>query len=219
MEPSWKAVLNEEFDKPYFKNLIDFVADEYDSYSCFPPKNQIFAAFDHTPFENVKVVIIGQDPYHGLGQAHGLCFSVNEGVKKPPSLHNIFKKLNLELDIPIPESGNLNRWADQGVFLLNSILTVREKKAGSHKNKGWEEFTDAVIEKLASEKNNLVFMLWGNYAKKKGENINENKHELIKSIHPSPQSVNFNKDGWYKEDQFIRANKYLIEKGKLPIKW
>ncbi|WP_347374716.1 uracil-DNA glycosylase [Aequorivita sp. Q41] len=218
---SWKQVLKEEIEKPAFKNLMKFVENEYNSPTskCFPPSEQLFSAFAHTPFNEVKVVLIGQDPYHGAGQANGLCFSVNDGIKKPPSLNNIFKKISLDLGTEIPESGNLERWANQGVLLLNAILSVREKKPGSHKNKGWEKFTDAVIEKLASEKENLVFILWGNYAKQKGKNIDDKKHLVIKSIHPSPLSVNKNREEWFSNNNFNEINNFLREKGKLPIEW
>ncbi|MDP2687093.1 MAG: uracil-DNA glycosylase [Aequorivita sp.] len=219
IEPSWKAVLEEEFEKPYFKDLLHFVKSEYASNLCFPPENQIFSAFNHTPFNEVKVVIIGQDPYHGPGQAHGLCFSVDENVAVPPSLKNIFEEIKTDIGSPIPKNGNLERWADQGVLLLNATLTVRTHQAGSHKNKGWEKFTDAVIEKLSNEKKEIVFLLWGNYAKKKGKKIDRSKHKVIETIHPSPLSVNKNKEGWFGKKQFSKTNEYLIEKGGKPIEW
>lgn len=219
IEPSWKAVLEEEFEKPYFKNLLHFVKSEYASNQCFPPQNQIFSAFNHTPFNEVKVVIIGQDPYHDIGQAHGLCFSVVENVAIPPSLKNIFEEIKTDIGSTIPENGNLERWAEQGVLLLNATLTVRAHQAGSHKNKGWEKFTDAVIEKLSNEKKQIVFLLWGNYAKKKGKKIDRSKHKVIETIHPSPLSVNKNKEGWFGKNQFSKTNKYLIEKGEKPIEW
>jgi len=219
MEDGWKAVLTEEFEKPYFKRLMGFVDTEYETQTCFPPKEQIFSAFNLTPFEEVKVVIIGQDPYHGEGEAHGLCFSVNDGVKFPPSLKNIYKKISNEFDSPYPQSGNLQRWAKQGVLLLNATLTVRKNQAASHKNSDWKKFTDAVIEKISTEKNGIVFLLWGNYAKKKGEKIDLSKHKVIETIHPSPLSVNKNKEGWFGNNQFSKTNEYLKEKGKEPIQW
>ncbi|AFL82177.1 Uracil-DNA glycosylase [Aequorivita sublithincola DSM 14238] len=219
IEPVWKAILAEEFEKPYFKNLMEFVSSEYNSTDCFPPQEQIFSAFNHTPFDEVKVVIIGQDPYHDFGQAHGLCFSVNEGVKIPPSLKNIYEGIRTDVGSPVPEGGNLKRWADQGVLLLNATLTVRAHQAGSHKSKGWEKFTDAVIEKLSDEREGIVFMLWGNYAKKMGKKIDRSKHEVIETIHPSPLSVNKNKEGWFGIKQFSAANDYLITKGKEKIIW
>jgi len=197
--------------------LMDFVAQEYASFQCFPPKEKMFSAFDSTPFDKVKVVIIGQDPYHGLGQAHGLCFSVGENVKIPPSLRNIFKEINNDLNLPITNSGYLQSWADQGVLLLNAILSVREAQAGSHRKKGWEEFTDAVIQKLSEEIEGLVFMLWGNYVKEKGKNIDELKHLVLKSTHPSPLGAN--RGGWFDQKQFSRANKYLQRNKKSPINW
>src|SRR5690554_3545384 len=179
IEPGWKRVLEEEFQKAYFQNLSDFISKEYIENICFPPEEQIFSAFNHTPYKKVKVVIIGQDPYHGPGQAHGLCFSVNENVIIPPSLKNIFKEINTDIGKPLPKNGNLESWAAQGVLLLNAILTVRINEAGSHRKKGWETFTDAVIEKLSNERHGLVFMLWGNYAKKKGQNIDIKKHLIL----------------------------------------
>lgn len=219
IEPGWKAILKEEFEKPYFKDLLEFVKSEYASNQCFPPEDAIFSAFNHTPFDDVKVVIIGQDPYHGDGQAHGLCFSVGENVAVPPSLKNIFEEVKTDIGSPLPNNGNLKRWAKQGVLLLNATLTVRAHKAGSHKNKGWEKFTDAVIEKLSKEKEGIVFLLWGNYAKQKGKKINRSNHEVIATIHPSPLSVNKNKEGWFGKKQFSQTNEYLIEKGKNPIEW
>lgn len=217
IEPSWKAVLEEEFEKPYFKDLLHFVKSEYASNLCFPPENQIFSAFNHTPFKEVKVVIIGQDPYHGPGQAHGLCFSVGENVAVPPSLKNIFEEIKTDIGTPIPKNGNLERWADQGVLLLNATLTVRAHQAGSHKNKGWEKFTDAVIEKLSKEREGLVFMLWGGPAKKKGEKVEASKHLVLTSGHPSPLAAN--RGYWFGNKHFSKTNEYLIEKGKKPIEW
>jgi len=189
IEPSWKQVLQTEFDKEYFVGLTDFVRKEYKTKRIFPPAPLIFNAFDHCPFDKVKVVIIGQDPYHGEGQAHGLCFSVNDGVEFPPSLVNIFREIERDLGKPMPKSGNLTRWAEQGVLLLNATLTVQAHQAGSHQGRGWETFTDAVIRKLAEEKENLVFMLWGNYAQQKGSVINTSRHLVLKSVHPSPLSA------------------------------
>lgn len=217
IEPGWKAILDGEFEKPYFKNLVEFVKSEYQSTTCYPPGKQIFSAFNHTPFENVEVVIIGQDPYHGPGQAHGLCFSVSEKVGVPPSLKNIFEEIRTDVGSPIPTSGNLERWADQGVLLLNATLTVRAHQAGSHHNKGWEQFTDAVIEKLSEEKDGLVFMLWGGPAKKKGAKIDTSKHLVLTSGHPSPLAAN--RGYWFGNKHFSKANKYLMGNGKKPIDW
>ncbi len=217
IEPGWKAILKEEFEKPYFKNLVQFVKSEYTSTKCFPPGKQIFSAFNHTPFDKVKVVIIGQDPYHGDGQAHGLCFSVADNVAIPPSLKNIFEEIRTDIGTQIPSSGNLERWADQGVLLLNATLTVRANVAGSHHNKGWEAFTDAVIEKLSEKREGLVFMLWGGPAKKKGAKINPSKHFVLNSGHPSPLAAN--RGYWFGNQHFSKANKYLEENGKKPIDW
>lgn len=216
IEASWKEVLKDEFEKPYFKNLVDFVKSEYQNYTIFPPGNRIFAAFEHTPFDETKVVIIGQDPYHGKGQANGLCFSVADGVVFPPSLQNIFKELNDDLGIPIPTTGNLEKWAKQGVLLLNATLTVREAQAGSHQNKGWEIFTDAVIEKLSAQRQNLVFILWGAYAQKKGTVIDRSKHFIVQSAHPSPFSVY---RGFFGSKPFSKTNEYLIKNEKGKISW
>ncbi|MEZ4794256.1 MAG: uracil-DNA glycosylase [Flavobacteriaceae bacterium] len=217
MEPSWHEQLQEEFSKPYFQNLVDFVKSEYQKHSCYPPGKKIFSAFDHTPFNEVKVVIIGQDPYHGPGQAHGLCFSVPEGVPQPPSLLNIFQELCNDLGIPIPKSGNLERWADQGILLLNATLTVRAHQAGSHQNKGWELFTDAAIAKLSSEREGLVFLLWGGYAKRKGDKIDRSKHLVLSSGHPSPLSAN--RGLWFGNKHFSKINAYLHEQGAKEIVW
>ncbi len=217
IEPSWQAQLKEEFEKPYFKNLVEFVKNEYNSNTCYPPGNQIFSAFNHTPFSEVKVVIIGQDPYHGPGQAHGLCFSVPEGISQPPSLINIFKEIKEDLQNPIPQSGNLERWADQGVLLLNATLTVRAHQAGSHQNKGWEQFTDSVISKLSENREGLVFLLWGGYAKKKGSMINRDKHLVLSSGHPSPLSAN--RGLWFGNKHFSKTNEYLLSKGLKKINW
>ncbi len=217
MEPGWKAILKDEFEKPYFKNLVEFVKNEYASAKCFPPGKQIFSAFKHTPFDEVKVVIIGQDPYHGPGQAHGLCFSVGKEVAMPPSLKNIFEEIKADLGSPLPNNGNLERWADQGVLLLNATLTVRAHQAGSHQNKGWEKFTDAVIEKLSTEREGLVFMLWGGPAKRKGAKVDSAKHLVLISGHPSPLAAN--RGYWFGNKHFSTANEFLKEKGEVPIKW
>lgn len=216
IEASWKEALKEEFEKPYFKNLVDFVKNEYQTQQIYPPGKQIFSAFEHTPFDEVKVVIIGQDPYHGAGQAHGLSFSVPEGINQPPSLKNIFKELDSDLGISPVQSGNLERWAEQGVLLLNATLTVRASQAGSHQNKGWEEFTDAAIQKLSDEKEDLIFILWGAYAQKKGSIIDASKHFIIKSPHPSPFSAH---NGFFGSKPFSKANFYLKSVGKKEINW
>jgi len=216
IEPSWKNALQSEFDKDYFVRLTDFVRNEYKTKLTFPPSALIFNAFDQCPFDKVKVVIIGQDPYHGDGQAHGLCFSVADGVAFPPSLLNIFKEIERDLGIAKPTSGNLNRWAQQGVLLLNATLTVQAHAAGSHQGRGWETFTDAAIHKLASEKEGLVFMLWGSYAQKKGDFIDTNKHLVLKSVHPSPLSAY---RGFIGNNHFSLANKYMKEKGFEEIQW
>jgi len=215
--PQWKSVLKAEFEKPYFKKLATFVKAEYQQHTCFPKGAHIFNAFNHCDFNAVKVVIIGQDPYHGEGQANGLCFSVNEGVPQPPSLINIFKELNTDLGKPVPKSGNLEHWADQGVLLLNATLTVRAHQAGSHQNKGWETFTDAAIQQLSAQKEGLVFLLWGGYAKRKGQKIDSSKHKILTSGHPSPLSAN--RGYWFGNKHFSKTNNYLIQKGKTPINW
>jgi uracil-DNA glycosylase len=217
IHPSWQAQLENEFEQPYFQNLISFVKDEYANHRCFPKGNQIFSAFDFCPFDDVKVVIIGQDPYHGLGQANGLCFSVNDGIAFPPSLINIFKEIEQDIAIPFPISGNLERWAKQGILLLNATLTVRESEAGSHQNKGWEDFTDAVIQKISDEKENVVFLLWGGFAKKKGAKIDRSKHCVLETGHPSPLSAN--RGLWFGNKHFSTTNSFLITKGKNPIQW
>ncbi len=216
IESSWKQVLQTEFEKEYFARLTDFVKSEYNSTTIYPPGNLIFNAFDTCSFDKVKVVIIGQDPYHGPGQAHGLCFSVNDGVDFPPSLVNIFKEIQRDLGISFPVSGNLTRWAQQGVLLLNATLTVKAHLAGSHQGKGWETFTDAVIRILSEQKENLVFMLWGNYAQQKGSVIDVKKHLVLKSVHPSPLSAH---RGFIGCGHFSTANNYLISKGKKTIDW
>ena len=214
IEKSWKEVLKQEFEKKYFLELINFVKSEYKKYRIFPKGKDIFNAFSHCPFNDVKVVIIGQDPYHGENQAHGLCFSVNEGVKIPPSLKNIFKEINADIGKEISKSGNLERW--KGVLLLNSILTVRENKAGSHQKVGWETFTNEVIKVISDKKENVVFLLWGAYARKKGEIINKEKHLVLESVHPSPLSAY---GGFFGNNHFSKTNKFLKEKNLTPINW
>ena len=215
IEESWKEALYNEFEKAYFVQLTQFVKHEYATKQVFPPGKQIFKAFDSCSLNNVKVVIIGQDPYHGVGQANGLCFSVNDGVQIPPSLLNIYKEINREYGTPIPLSGNLQRWAEQGVLLLNATLTVEAHKAGSHQNKGWETFTDAAIQAVANTKEHIVFMLWGSYAQKKGAFIDPLKHCILTSPHPSPLSAH---RGFIGNGHFMKANQYLVEHGITPIK-
>ena len=215
IEASWKDKLNDEFQKDYFLKLVEFVKQEYATQTIYPIGKNIFKAFELCPFTNVNVVIIGQDPYHGEGQAHGLCFSVPEGVKLPPSLKNIFNELMSDLSIPKPESGCLEHWAKQGVLLLNATLTVRAGEAGSHQKKGWEEFTDAVIQKINNNRSNVVFILWGAYAQKKASFIDTSKHLVLKSAHPSPFSVT----KFLGNKHFSQANTYLLSKGKLAIDW
>jgi uracil-DNA glycosylase len=214
---SWKKRLKTEFELPYFENLINFVKNEYQKGVCYPPGKLIFNAFDKCSFEDTRVVILGQDPYHGPRQANGLSFSVNDGLNFPPSLINIFKELNDDLAIPFPKSGNLERWAEQGVLLLNSTLTVRASEAGSHQNKGWEQFTDAIIRCINDEKQGVVFMLWGKYAQDKGKIIDTSKHFVLKSKHPSPMSANFG--GWFGNKHFSQANNYLSSRGVAEIEW
>lgn len=216
IEPTWKARLSEEFEKPYFEQLTTFIREEYGKYRIFPPGKDIFRAFDRCPLEKVKVVIIGQDPYHGPNQANGLCFSVNPGIQMPPSLVNIFKEIKNDLGKEIPPNGSLDRWADQGVLLLNATLTVRANQAGSHQNKGWESFTDAVIKTLVEEREHIVFILWGSYAQKKGEIIDTTRHCVLKSVHPSPLSAS---RGFFGNGHFSKANAYLRSKGKKEIDW
>uniref|UniRef100_UPI0032175A2B uracil-DNA glycosylase n=1 Tax=uncultured Draconibacterium sp. TaxID=1573823 RepID=UPI0032175A2B len=216
IEPGWKDQLQEEFDKDYFIKLSEFVKNEYKTQQIFPPGKLIFNAFDQCTFENLKVVILGQDPYHGPGQAHGLCFSVNDGIPFPPSLRNIFKELNQDVGKAIPESGNLIDWAQQGVLLLNATLTVRAHQAGSHQKKGWEQFTDAVIQKISAQKENVVFLLWGNYAISKSKFIDQNKHLVLSSVHPSPLSAS---RGFFGNKHFSRTNEFLMTKGLPAINW
>lgn len=214
--PDWKEILEGEFQKEYFTSLVEFVKSEYASNVVYPSGKEIFAAFDACPLASLKVVILGQDPYHGPSQAHGLSFSVKEGVKLPPSLVNIFKELKDDLKIEISDNGNLSRWASQGILLLNATLTVRANMAGSHQNKGWEQFTDAVINSINLQKENIVFVLWGAYAQKKGAFIDVNKHLVIKSPHPSPFSAY---NGFFGSKPFSQISKYLTENGLPPINW
>ena len=216
IEQSWKQRLQTEFDKPYFEQLTQFVRTEYQTHTIYPPARLIFNAFNLCPFDKVKVVIIGQDPYHGVGQAHGLCFSVQDGVQFPPSLRNIFKEIHDDIGTPVPLSGNLTRWAEQGVLLLNATLTVRADEAGSHQRRGWETFTDAVINAVASEKQNVVYILWGSYAQQKAAMVNRSQNLVLESVHPSPLSAS---RGFFGNHHFSRANQYLIEHGKEPVAW
>jgi uracil-DNA glycosylase len=216
IEPGWKKHLAEEFEKPYFTGLTDFVRQEYATRQIYPPGKYIFHAFEKSPFDNTKVIILGQDPYHGPGQAHGLCFSVPEGVEIPPSLQNIYKEISQDLGVPPASSGNLERWASQGVLLLNATLTVQANRAGSHQNKGWEQFTDKVIHVLAEEKENLVFLLWGSFAQKKGDFIDRSKHLVLTSPHPSPLS---SYRGFFGNRHFSKTNDYLVKHGITPINW
>lgn len=213
----WKNRLQKEFSKPYFNELVSFVKDEYANHRCFPPGAKIFDAFNLCDFDKTKVVIIGQDPYHGPNQANGLCFSVHDSVSHPPSLINIFKELESDLQQAYPDSGNLERWAEQGVLLLNATLTVRAHMAGSHQKKGWEEFTDRVIQLLSDEKKDVVFLLWGGFAKKKGARIDSSKHCILTSGHPSPLSAN--RGYWFGNKHFSKANAFLESKGQTPISW
>lgn len=214
---SWKPYLQDEFDKAYFKELASFVKEEYSKNQCFPPGKEIFNAFEHCHFEDTKVVIIGQDPYHGVGQAHGLCFSVNDIVSHPPSLINIFKEIEQDLGIPYPKSGSLLRWADQGVLLLNATLTVRAHQAGSHQKKGWEIFTDSVIKTISDNKKDIIFLLWGGFAKSKAKLIDTNKHHVITSGHPSPLSAN--RGYWFGNKHFSKVNELLKSNTNICIDW
>ncbi len=216
IEPTWRAQLAPEFEKPYFVQLAEFVRQEYRTRQIFPPAKLIFNAFDLCPFDRVKVVIIGQDPYHGIGQAHGLSFSVNEGVEIPPSLRNIYKEISSDLGIEPLQHGNIERWARQGVLLLNATLTVRANIAGSHQKHGWEQFTDTAIRTLAAQREHIVFMLWGNYAQQKAQFIDPAKHLILRSVHPSPLSAS---RGWFGCKHFSQANNYLIQNGLEPIDW
>lgn len=216
IEESWGRVLQNEFEKPYFKQLTEFVKSEYANQTVYPKGKDIFRAFDECPFDKVKVIILGQDPYHGPGQANGLCFSVHKGITFPPSLVNIFKEIKNDLGKDIPPHGSLVRWSKQGVLLLNATLTVRAHQAGSHQNRGWETFTDAVVQALASRKKNLVYMLWGSYAQKKAAIVNPNENLILKSPHPSPLSAH---RGFFGNGHFSKANQYLAEKGLMEIIW
>lgn len=217
IEKSWLPYLNEEFNKPYFKDLNNFITNEYQTETCYPPEFDIFNAFNYCPLKKLKVVIIGQDPYHGINQANGLCFSVNDGMSHPPSLINIFKELENDLKIPYPKSGNLLRWANQGVFLLNATLTVRSQEAGSHQNKGWEQFTDTVIKIINNNKMNVVFLLWGGFAKKKIKFIDTKKHYVLECGHPSPLSAN--RGYWFGNKHFSKTNFLLEQVGLKPLDW
>ena len=217
IEQSWKRHMAQEFDKQYFATLTAFVRSEYQNHTCYPPARLIFNAFYLCPFDKVKVVIIGQDPYHEPGQAQGLSFSVPDGVRFPPSLINIFKEIELDLGTPMPTTGDLTRWAEQGVLLLNATLTVRAHQAASHQRQGWEEFTDAAIKALNAGRDHLVFILWGGYARSKASLIDASRHLVLQSVHPSPLSAN--RGGWFGNHHFSRANKYLEEHGETPIRW
>jgi uracil-DNA glycosylase len=214
---SWIPFLQPEFDKPYFKNLVDFVKEDYKTHTCFPKDSDIFNAFNHCHFNDIKVVVIGQDPYHGKEQANGLCFSVNEATSHPPSLINIFKEIEQDLGIPYPKSGNLMSWADQGVLLLNATLTVRANQAASHQKKGWEQFTDAIIKTISDKKTNVVFLLWGGFAKKKKKLIDSSKHFVLESGHPSPLSAN--RGYWFGNKHFSKTNSLLRQVGESVIVW
>jgi uracil-DNA glycosylase len=216
IEQKWKEVLAPEFERPYFKELADFVKSEYKTKKIYPPPAHIFEAFNRTPFDDVRVVILGQDPYHGAGQAHGLCFSVGHGVRTPPSLVNIYKEIKADTGEDAPNDGNLEHWAEQGVLLLNATLTVEAGKPGSHQHQGWEEFTDAVIHALAEQKEHIVFMLWGAYAQKKGAFIDREKHLVLEAPHPSPFSAD---RGFFGCKHFSQANAYLFAHGSDPIEW
>ncbi len=213
----WKNILKEEFEKPYFKELAIFVKNDYQNFTCYPKGSDIFAAFDFCSFNDLKVVILGQDPYHGPNQANGLCFSVKEGVPHPPSLINIFKEISTDLNLPYPKSGNLERWAKQGVLLLNATLTVRAHEAGSHQKQGWEEFTDQVIQKISKQKQGIIFLLWGGFAKKKAKLIDAKKHYILESGHPSPLSAN--RGYWFGNHHFSKTNVLLSNLKKTVINW
>ena len=217
IEPTWKQQLAAEFDKPYFQQLTSAVRQEYQQTTCYPPGRLIFNAFNLCPFDQVKVVIIGQDPYHEPGQAHGLSFSVQDGIMFQPSLQNIFKEIEADLGTPVPPTGNLSRWAEQGVLLLNATLTVRAHQANSHSRLGWQQFTDAAIRALSANREHLVYMLWGGYARSKAYMIDKTRNLVLESVHPSPLSAN--RGGWFGQHQFSRANNYLTEQGLTPIKW
>ena len=217
IDESWKKHLNEEFDKAYFKDLVEFVKNEYQNHTCYPKGKDIFAAFDHCKFDELKVVIIGQDPYHGVDQANGLCFSVKDHIAMPPSLINIFKEIEQDIGKSFPKTGNLERWAKQGVLLLNATLTVRAHEAASHQGKGWEQFTDQVISTISAEKENVVFLLWGGFAKKKAKLIDKNKHHILTSGHPSPLSAN--RGYWFGNKHFSKTNEFLTTKHLASVEW
>ncbi len=216
IEESWHEVLKDEFQAPYFADLKSFLVEEKRQHKVFPPGSRIFAAFNQTPFDLVKVVLLGQDPYHGPGQAHGLCFSVNKGIRKPPSLINVFKEIHADLGIPIPSHGNLEKWAQQGVLLLNATLTVRARQAGSHQNRGWETFTNAAISALSERRDGIIFLLWGSYAQAKTDLIDVARHHILKAPHPSPFSAN---RGFFGCRHFSKTNELLRSQGKEPIEW
>ena len=216
IDPQWKALIGAEFEKEYFAELVSFVKQEYATHRIFPAGRNIFRAFEKCKPDDLKVVIIGQDPYHGVGQANGLCFSVNDGVPFPPSLVNIFQEVKADVGSPIPTSGNLDRWAEQGVLLLNAVLTVRAHEAASHAGKGWERFTDAVVQTIAQHKQGIVYMLWGNYAQRKAAMVDPQKNCILKSVHPSPLSAH---RGFFGCHHFSQANQYLIQTGRTPIVW
>ncbi|MEN8965527.1 MAG: uracil-DNA glycosylase [Polaribacter sp.] len=217
IDDSWKNILQNEFEKPYFKDLTSFVKNEYENYQCYPKEKDIFAAFDFCTFDNLKVVIIGQDPYHGPNQANGLCFSVKDGITHPPSLINIFKEITADLGKEYPQSANLEKWAKQGVLLLNATLTVREHEAGSHQKQGWERFTDEVIKQISKEKESVIFLLWGGFAKKKTKLIDKTKHHILESGHPSPLSAN--RGYWFGNQHFSKANAILTDLEKQQVAW
>jgi len=217
LEKSWKKVLKDEFEKEYFQDLTDFVTNKYSTENCYPKQEEIFAAFNVCSFDALRVVIIGQDPYHGKGQANGLCFSVHDGISHPPSLKNILKELSADLNTMYPASGNLMHWAKQGVLLLNATLTVTEKQPASHQKQGWERFTDTVIQKISEEKENVIFLLWGGYAKKKAKLIDTKKHFILESGHPSPLSAN--RGCWFGNQHFSKVNAILKENNQTEIDW
>lgn len=217
IDPTWKPLTKSEFEKPYFNNLTEFVRAEYRQHTCYPTGTEIFSAFSECPFEKVKIVILGQDPYHGPNQANGLCFSVHEGIRHPPSLMNIFREVEKDVGTPYPRNGDLRRWSRQGILLLNAVLTVRAHQAGSHKNKGWEEFTNAVIKALSTEKEGLIFLLWGSFAKRKAQLIDASRHFILTSGHPSPLSAN--RGLWFGNRHFSKTNEILKKQGEKPIVW
>jgi len=217
IDNSWKSILEKEFSASYFQKLTNFVKEQYQTKTCYPKYSEIFSAFNSCEFDKIKIVIIGQDPYHGVGQANGLCFSVNEGIALPPSLNNIFKEIQADLGKPFPKTGNLDRWAKQGVLLLNTTLTVEQAKARSHQNKGWETFTDAVIKIISDKKENIVFLIWGGFAKSKTKLIDTSKHHILNSGHPSPMSAN--RGYWFGNKHFSKTNEFLKSKKIKEIEW